>query len=224
MFKSILDLFKSHGELDKIEGQLQDMLALTKDMFLHATQCMMDGVCNQTDQDTLEQQDARVNALNKDIKAKVHAFLATCGPSDIRNAMVFMAMVQDIERVGDYTKNIADVLFQAKARNPEPCHPQKLRMRTHIMHQFDNIAKALRHNDEALARTIVEKSRRDQETCQDFIWSLVEGRTDLIDTSNPVACALLFRYFKRVFSHLVHAATAIYLPVDKMDRINEPET
>jgi len=222
MFKEILEIFKRHSALDEIGHDFVEMIQIAQEMFTEATKCMEDGQPDPAVADYLKQRDEKINELEQQIRRRLYTHLLVSGTADLSPALAFMSIVKDAERLGDFTKNIFNTLHRAKSIAPEPCHAQKIRMRKHIIKQFEHIQDVIISHDEDRAREIVALSRRDQAECDQYIWAMVEGRNDVIECNNPVACALLFRFFKRVLSHLVHIATSVYMPLDKLDVFDEP--
>ena len=223
MFKEILEIFKRHSALDEIGQDFIEMLRISEEMFVEATKCMESGQPDPAVADYLKQRDVKINELEQQIRRRLYTHLLVSGTADLSPALAFMSIVKDAERLGDFTKNIFSTLHRAKSIAPEPCHEIKIRMRNHIIKQFKNIQQVIASHNEEQAREIVALSRRDQAECDQYIWALVEGKNDLIACNNPVACALLFRFFKRVLSHLVHIATSVYMPLDKLDVFDEPK-
>ena len=222
MFKEILDLFKRHSALDAIEEDFLSMLDIARDMFERATEPMVTGVVASETEAYVTGRDAKLNELEQSIRRRLYAHLLVSGTADLHPSMAFMSIVKDAERLGDYSKNIHAAVRRMKTANPAPSPAPKLRLREHILLQFTNIRKAVADHDEQKAREIVVLSKRDQAECDQYIWALIEGRNEEVGSENPVASALLFRFFKRMLSHLVNIGTSVYLPLDKLDAFDEP--
>ncbi|MCB7130307.1 MAG: PhoU domain-containing protein, partial [Candidatus Brocadiales bacterium] len=50
--------------------------------------------------------DKQINAYERDVRKKVMTHLAVTGSADLVSGLVLVSVVIDIERIGDYTKNI----------------------------------------------------------------------------------------------------------------------
>ena len=61
--------------------------------------------------------DKKINEFERDVRRKVMTHLAIGGKEDIGSGLVLVSVVIDIERIGDYTKNIYDLAVN---------HPKKL--------------------------------------------------------------------------------------------------
>ena len=56
------------------------------------------------------------------------------------------------------------------------------------------------------------------------LWLIFEGKALLENKEKvqyPVATTLLYRYLKRIVSHIVNASTALIMPTDKIDYLDE---
>ena len=222
MFKEILELFKRHSALDAIEEEFLSMLDIAREMFERATEPMVTGSVDESAEAYITGSDERLNELEQSIRRSLYAHLLVSGTADLHPSMAFMSIVKDAERLGDYSKNIYAAVRRMKTANPAPSPATKLRLREHILLQFTHIRQAVARHDEQQARDIVALSKRDQAECDQYIWALIEGRDEEVGSENPVASALLFRFFKRVLSHLVNIGTSVYLPLDKLDAFDEP--
>ena len=61
-----------------------------------------------------------INAYEREVRRKVFTHLAVTGERDLHAGLVLVSVVIDIERIGDYTKNIVELALH---------HPDKLDVR-----------------------------------------------------------------------------------------------
>ncbi len=222
MFREILEIFRRHTTLDEIENEFDQMLEIAKVMFQNATAPIAGEDAEPDIRSFIKEHDMKINRIEQGIRRKIYTHLVVSGTADLAPALAFMNIVKDAERLGDFVKNIYEVIHRSRLQE-EPQLEKILRLRRHILLQFDNIREVLKVHDDLRAKQIVELSKKDQAECDGYIFSLVEGSNELIECKNPVACALIFRFFKRVLSHLVNIATAVYMPIDKLDVFDESE-
>jgi len=221
MFKEMLDIFRKHSTLEEIGRDFVRMLDISEEMFEKATEAMVTGVTEDYLEAWLKGRDEELNTLEQSIRRRLFTHLLVSGPEDLTASLAFMNIVRNAERIGDYCKNINQVLLRSKAFAPEPCHALKNRMRDHILRQFRHVKETISTHDEALAKQVVAYSREDQDLCQQYINQLVRGEEGELVCVNPVAGALLFRYFKRVLAHLVHVGASVYQPMENLDIFDE---
>ncbi len=223
MIKEILKIFEKHSTLQKVEFTFDEMLVLARDMFFKATTPLESAPADENLRTYLWEKDEEINKLESTIRRRLytHLVVGKCATSDLSSVMAFMSLVKDAERLGDFCKNVFRVLRSMKEEEKPDAKEKLLKLRKNILKQFDNIREVLQSDDQKRTLEIVNLSKRDQQRCQTYIKSLIEG-TDEVDCTNAVACALLFRYFKRVLSHQINIATSVYLPLDKLDFFDEP--
>jgi len=223
MIKEILELFKGNSALDEIETNLVTMLEIASDMFNKVTEAFETGKLDTELKTYLWNRDEEINQLDQKIRRRLftHLLVGNCKQGDVSSVLAFMTVVKDAERLGDFMKNIYRVLETNFQPEKEDANEKLLRLRRHINKQFGNIKVVLKSNDEKRALEIVEMSRRDQDTCKATIADLIRGDNSNFDCLNPVSCALLMRYFKRVLSHQINVAMAIYMPLDRLDTYSD---
>src|SRR4030067_169427 len=84
------------------------MLELVKDMFGIITERLA-GESAPGKLEKISNVDKKVNRLHRDTRKKVYEHLAISGTGDLFSSLVILSVVDDVERIGDYNKNIADV-------------------------------------------------------------------------------------------------------------------
>ena len=116
MFRELLDIFRKETLLDESLVKAEKMLEEGRVMFIGAVESLRQ-------QDTAElpfdfrEKDRVINRLQQDIRRDLLTHLSLSGLKDINPALIMAAIVIDLERIGDYTKNIAELAGW---------HPQRL--------------------------------------------------------------------------------------------------
>ena len=214
MFSKILEIFRKHSALDEVEKKLDEMLEIASDIFNKATEALETGTIGADYGEYIWKRDRKINGIEQEIRRRLYTHLVISGTADLYPAMAFLRVVQDAERCGDYVKNLFSVIEAMTEPETGETAEKLLRLRRHTIKQFQNIREVLKNNDEKLAQKIVEFSRRDQDECEQNILNMIRKEDEDIRCNNPVAAALSFRYYKRLLSHLIHIAQAMYMPLD----------
>ena len=107
----VLDFFRSgsEGSLEKIEQQVQEMLADNETTFALATDAVFGRVDPEGVGKELRKSDRQVNRGERSIRRELIVHAGVAGPADYPLMLVYMSIIKDIERVGDYSKNIWDL-------------------------------------------------------------------------------------------------------------------
>ena len=72
--------------------------------------------------------------------------------------------------------------------------------------------------DESKVQDLITLGSSLSTNLDDKITALLENKEKV---QYPVATILFFRYLKRIVSHIVNAATALIMPTDKIDYLDE---
>ena len=72
--------------------------------------------------------------------------------------------------------------------------------------------------DESKVQDLITLGSSLSTNLDDKITALLENREKI---QYPVATTLFFRYLKRIVSHIVNAATALIMPTDQIDYLDE---
>jgi phosphate uptake regulator len=116
MIKEILSIFKSNTLMDRAFQRSYDMLDLTYKMFLSSKEVLRETEHTQVEVD-LSDEDIEVNKYQREVRKDVFNHLILTEGEQLSSGLVLVSIVIDIERIGDYTKNIVEI-----AQN----HPQRL--------------------------------------------------------------------------------------------------
>ena len=116
MLKQIFEIFKSDSLYKQALGQCHEMLDIDLTMFKKSIKSLRESDSIEIDIDIYEM-DKKINEFERDVRRKVMTHLAVGGKEDIGSGLVLVSVVIDIERIGDYTKNIHDLAVN---------HPEKL--------------------------------------------------------------------------------------------------
>ncbi len=220
----VREFFRSTGPegLDHIEVLISDMLAESRHTFDTACAATLGGADVSTIGEDVRSTDRRINALEREVRrelvvhASVHGALA-----DVPAVMRYMNVVKDIERVGDYAKNIYDLAAQgvdlSEARDKEELSAYRDRVSSLI----SEVAVTFHERDEQRARSLAEEGDTLLDEFDEHISYLVVSDES---AKQAVPRALLFRYLKRVVAHLLNVLSAVVMPVDQLDYYDEDKT
>ena len=219
---TIRKLISSHDTLGDLRDQLDEMLKIAESMFLSATS-LLTGQGGDSEE-SLKDQDSRINELEARIRRKVMTHLTVSPDSAELNAfLLFVSIAQDAERLGDFCKNTQAVLLinpgVAQCKSCETLSSVQKR----LAERFEAVRKAVREDDPDLAKEAVEESTKDSRVCGQAISEMLAYAQENDGHNGPysVASVLLLRYCRRMFSHLSHIAGSVFLPMDSID--NSPK-
>lgn len=216
----VLDFFRSgsEGSLEKIEQQVQEMLADNETTFALATDAVFGRVDPEGVGKELRKSDRQVNRGERSIRRELIVHAGVAGPADYPLMLVYMSIIKDIERVGDYAKNVWDLANDgftlAGADDSADWQTRIERTKTligqaaTIFHDrdIDGATRLLPEVDSWLSDFDAEVSA----------WVQSDA-----GASHAVPRALLNRYLKRITAHLMNVMTAVVMPFDRLDYWDE---
>ncbi len=213
VFKELLSFWHNETPLKEIVQQFDEMIVLSKEMFERSTGLLSDASAADKLRDDLVKMDKQLNTLQQTIRRDIVTHISVQGTSDIIPCMLLISLIKDVERIGDYCKNIEEVFRYASHLREHALLPDLVDMRSKIMIWFEQTKRAFDRRDRDLAFTTREEAYLHEKECDRQIWTLVKAE----DGKNDVALALVLRYFKRIAAHLGNVCTSVIMPFDKLD-------
>ena len=106
MWKDIIRLFRSEGALQEAYDESILMLKASHGMFDDSVAALHAEGTLETD---IYGRDRRINKHERSVRRKIVTHMSVSTKPDINLGLVLTAIVIDIERIGDYTKNIVEL-------------------------------------------------------------------------------------------------------------------
>ena len=216
MIREFLKLLRKDNLLIQAGRESEEMLDLSHEMVVASVESLRRRDDAAIDIDVYEV-DKRLNAFERDVRRKVMVHLSLGHGSDISGGLVLVSIVIDIERIGDYSKNIHDL-----ARNhPRRLHAGSLEEETasierEVLANFDRTVRAFKQGDQAEARLLMEEYKADiSKRCAQVEAMLVGGKVEL-SASDAVTLALYLRFLKRISAHSRNLISSLVNPFDRI--------
>lgn len=204
--------------LDTIESKIQKMLSTDRAELELAMSALFGDVQEADVNAELRRMDQQVNQLEREIRRELLVHASVAGSIETPAVLVYMSIVKDIERIGDYAKNILD-LAKYGARLGEAPNIEEWRQVSQTIAQFlTDTAATFQARDAAQARDLLTRGGDLLGRLERGVAALVGGEAEGPD---PVARALALRYIKRVVAHLMNVLSAVVMPVDRLDYFDE---
>lgn len=204
--------------LEGIETRVQSMLQYDREEFDLAMSALLGRVRAEDVNQQLRDTDQKVNRLERQIRRELIVHASVFGGIQSPAVLVYMSVVKDIERVGDYAKNLLDLATDGADFSKAPDAEEWERLWTEIS---EFIIKA----GEAFQTRNAERSRALRERGDDLLDLFDERVSELIRSEDPgaqaVPRALAHRYLKRVVAHLMNLLSAVIMPLDRLDYFDE---
>jgi phosphate transport system protein len=204
--------------LERIEATLQQMFTDDRHAFDLAMSALLGGAAPKSVGSELRATDRQVNEAEREIRRELVVHASVHGSIDTPTILVYMSIVKDVERIGDYAKNIYDLAADGVSLHEDDDADALFALRDEVSRMITDVAEAFRNSDTHEARALLS---RGDELLDDFdarVSALVRGEDQ---GPHAIATALLHRYLKRVVAHLMNVLSAVVMPVDRLDYFDE---
>ncbi|MCK9561056.1 MAG: PhoU domain-containing protein [Candidatus Marinimicrobia bacterium] len=215
MFTEFLKIWKKKSLTAETLGQALKMLMKTREMFVESMWSLRESDTGELRLD-IYQHDKTINKLERDIRKKLMTHLMISDKSEVISALTLTSVVNDVERIGDYTKNIADLaILHKKTLHAANFEETVVSIEKRVKDFFDWTIKAFPESDKELARQVIHQYK--DVSCDSAILTntLVKGECQL-NISDAVTLALYARFLKRVAAHLFNICTSIVNPFHRI--------
>jgi len=221
-FGSILDLFKQDNWSNYLVGKVMEMLELGTDMFEYTTGVLIEGKEDSDPQKLLYDRDKRINHLERKIRRRVVSRLSVSGQqAEIPSALIFTNVVKDGERIGDYVKNVYEVVAMMPENADPALYKKWLQEPTDTIKDiFAKVQLAFAESDEELAGSVIKRAKAQGKHYEEMIREITVS--DLC-TQDAVCLVLTLRFYKRLVAHMSNIASTVVMPVDMIDFYEEDE-
>ncbi len=214
MWKDIVTLFRSHSSLQEGYDEAILMLRASHEMFDYAVKQLHSEGALDTD---IYKRDQQLNKYERSVRRKIVTHMSVSAKPDINLGLVLTAIVIDIERIGDYTKNIVELAGAV----PDPfdgleLHETVGEIEANMGRMFDDIVPALEGSDESRARGIMGSHTIIASQVDEQVRALCAGEVLAGRSGHAATVALYLRYLKRVSAHLKNVATSVVNPYHRI--------
>ena len=218
VFKNLVNIWKSEDSLSQAWSSSNEMLVFSHDMFNDSINALRSGEKNKVIK-SIKQRDEIINQYHRDIRKKVVTYYSVS--KDILNidsGLVLLNMVVDIERVGDYSKNILDLAKHHPKKLVSEKISDELRIiEKAVIERFKNTVIAIETMDEDIARKLIKSYRSDLGKISDnLVASSISGNFQIGEEHKASSMVLYARYQKRIGAHLKNITSVVVNPFESI--------
>lgn len=222
-FKELIELWRSDNLLTQALNDSRAMLDSTRRMYRESVKSLRESDSGEMGMDVYEK-DRMVNKYQQEVRRKVLKHLAITGGVNLIPGLILINIVIDIERVGDYTKNIMDLAI---------AHPKRLRCGSYeedvkrieqgVKKMFQEMVPALTASDKKAARQLMESDWWMIKRCDEIVTGLIKAEQRSLSSGDAVSTALYARYLKRIAAHLMNVTSSVVNPFERIGFRGERE-
>ena len=218
VFKNLVNIWKSEDSLSQAWASSNEMLTLSHVMFTDAIGALRSGEKNKVIK-SIKQRDTDINKYQRDIRKKVVTYYSISKDvTNLDSGLVLINMVVDIERIGDYTKNILDLAKHYPKKFVSEKISDDLRVvEKAVIERFGNTIKAVEEMDEEVAKELIKSYRSDLGKLSDnLVASSISGKLQIGEEHKASSMVLYARYLKRIGAHLKNITSVVVNPFESI--------
>lgn len=216
MYRKFLELFGRENLLDQAIETTLKMLSTDREMFLASMKSLREHDNAKLPFD-IYKKDKQINKYEREVRRNVLTHLTIAGTPNIVPGLVLVSIVIDVERIGDYTKNIVELAT---------AHPKRLQgglfekalveIEKSVKERFDQIITVVADMDIATAKKMMLSHKDISSRVDAILLDLITEKDKSLSPGDATVLALYFRYLKRVGSHLTNIASSIVNPFPRI--------
>ncbi len=213
-FRELIELWRTDNLLDQALENTYKMLESTQEMFRESVRSLRQSDSGEMQLNVYEK-DEQVNTYEKEVRRKVLKHLAITGGVNIIPGLILTSIVIDVERIGDYTKNIMDLAL---------AHPRKLasgkydgeitKIESGVGQLFDHVLPAFRATNKSAAKRLIDENWWMLKACDAVLDLMIKEGDPSLNVSDAVATGIYSRYLKRTTAHLINIASSVVNPFE----------
>lgn len=217
MWKELINIWKSDSLLNQAWDRSYESINISREIFLEAVRILRESDDAEINME-IRKKDKLINKYEREVRRKVMTHCTMQGSSSLPSGMVLISIIIDVERLGDYAKNIMDLAADHPQRLYVPVYEENLtEIETDIKRAFEETIHVLREHDVDKARELIATHKTEvRRICDQILSDLVQGKVKEISQSDSTALALYVRYLKRISAHLNNMITSVVNPFDRI--------
>ena len=216
MFSKFKEFFRSDSLLDSAYDDTVKMLEFDYQMYQDSSNCLRRSDTTELPYD-FKQADRKINKFEREVRRNVLTHMAISRPHDIVPCLVLITVVIDVERIGDYTKNIADIARRRKERlQGGQLEAELTAIESEIDAQFPTVIKLFEDRNRQEASSVLAEEETVASRSENIVKDLMTGKQSYFPSDTAVCLAMYARYLKRINAHLTNIASSVVNPFPRI--------
>ena len=216
MWKEMKNLWSSDNLLTEAWNMTYEAINIDGEMFTDAVEVLW-GDNKKSTQKLIFKKDKLINKYERDIRRKVVTHLTVQGTDEVAAGLVLSTVIVDVERIGDYIKNIVDLTEMYPGKLDGKSQTKKLNsIENQIERMFKIAPECIEIGDEDAALDLYTETKEIGNTCDDSIKLLIQNNEKELDAPTTAVIVLYYRYLKRINAHLRNMVSSVINPYDRI--------
>ena len=215
MFKSIIRWFRAENLLAQAKDQVLEMLREDLQMYKDSVKCLWkdEGISI----DEIRERDREINRHVREVRKKVLTHLAFSGTSGLDTALVIISMVVDIERIGDYTKDITYLASDYTGKfNPGAFEKDLMDFEWALAERLAMLVDIVESEEDEKARRLAKTHKDMDRDYRKMLDKLISEEDSGLTHGQSAMLVLYLRYLRRIEGHVFNIASAEVNPFHRI--------
>jgi phosphate transport system protein len=213
-FRELIELWRTDNLLEQALQDTYSMLENTQEMFRESVRSLRESDSGEM-QFNVYEKDEQVNKYEQEVRHKVLKHLAITGGTNIIPGLILTSIVIDVERIGDYTKNIMDLAITHPRRLASgKFQDQIVKVESGTGALFDQLIPVFKATDRKAAKKLINENWWMLKACDEVLAGLIQEGDPSISVGDAVATGIYSRFLKRTTAHLINIASSVVNPFE----------
>jgi phosphate uptake regulator len=215
----VLEFFKSnsHSGLDGVQDTLVQMLNDGHEVFVTSVGALFGGGKSKETRREVQTTDREINEAQRDVRRALMV-TASIRSMDLPMVLQYASIVKDAERIGDYSKNIYDLVRYGADFDTATDREDLVRYSDAVSQLILDAAVVFGEKDTDKAQRLIGKA---DGFLSEYDAQIKKAYNSTGPASDAVARALYYRFLKRITAHVMNMLTALVQPLDRLDYYDE---
>lgn len=215
----VLEFFKSntHSGLEGVQETLVQMLHDGHEVFDTSVDALFGGGKSKATKREVRSTDREINEAQRDVRRSLMV-TASIRSMDLPLVLQYASIVKDAERIGDYSKNIYDLVRYGADFDAADDREDLVRYSNYVSQLILDAADVFEARDADHAQRLIGKA---DGFLGEYDARIKAAYNSTGPASDAVARALYYRFLKRITAHVMNMLTALVQPLDRLDYYDE---
>lgn len=223
LLRDLLSILRSApGDSEPLSASFHDMLKRSADLTAAAGRIYFEGISDDNELDRIDKDDIRINKLQRKIRKRVLVHLSTqTNAPDLSHCLVLFSTVKDVERIGDYAKDLAHSASFHGGRLPDDPLADELRaVASEIGDQLTAAVVTFESSNEEAARAAIPLGKSLLARCEELTTRTTKLRCE---PEVHTAIVLATQYYQRICGHMLNVVSSLVVPLHRLDYYDEED-
>jgi phosphate transport system protein len=216
----VFDFFRggSRSTIDEVEKTLVEMMQNARQNYEEAMDAVFGGGKSKSTKRELKKTDREINLAQQKVRRDLMMHASVSPTVDLAETLAYMSVVKDVERVGDYAKNLYDLAKFGADFSAAEDYEYLANFRNCIGDLMDDAIQVFETRDADAAREVIAKADEYFTAFDDNVKAAFKSEGP---ASDAVARTLYFRFLKRITAHVMNLLTSLVAPIHRLDYYDE---